>query len=35
MYVVRAAVWHSKRVDMGVKDIEMGSMYCKVYNEII
>ena len=35
MYVVRVAFSHSKLVEMGVKDIEMGSMYGKVYNEII
>ena len=35
MYVVHAAFSHSKRVEMGVKDIEMGSIYGKVYNKII
>ena len=32
---VRVAVSQRKRVEMGVKDIEMGSIYGKVYNEII
>ena len=35
MYVVLAAVSRSKRVEMGVKDTEMGSIYGKVYDEII
>ena len=32
---VRVAVLQRKRVEMGVKDIEMGSIYGKVYNQII
>ena len=35
MYVIRVAFSHSKRVEMGVKDIEMGSIHGKVYNKII
>ena len=31
MYVVRAAVSHSKRVEMGVKSIEMSYLYSEVY----
>ena len=34
-YVVRVVFSHSKRVEMGVKDIDMGSIYGKVYIEII
>ena len=32
---VRVAVSQRKRVEMGVKVIEMGAIYGKVYNEII
>ena len=35
MYVVLAAVSHSKRVEMGVKDTEMGSIYGKVNDKIM
>ena len=35
MNVVRVAFSHSRRVEMGVKDIEMGSIHGKVYNKII
>ena len=35
MYVVLAAVSHSKRVEMGVKDTEMGSIHGKVNDKII
>ena len=35
MSVIRVAFSHSKRVEMGVKDNEMGSIYGKVYNKII
>ena len=31
MYVVRDAVSHSKRVEMGVKSIEMSKLYSEVY----
>ena len=34
MYVVLAADSHSKRVEMGVKDTEMGSIYGKVNDKI-
>ena len=34
MYVVHAAVSHSKRVEMGVKSIETSSLYSEVYIKI-
>ena len=35
MYVVRVAVWQSKRVEMGLKGIEMNWLYSEVYITII